>query len=115
LPASLVFVSASGGGTTNAGVVTWNLGRLPTMRPQFDRDRLRHRRRHLDEFGQPERFDGRPGFDQQRVAARNDERDAGGGCGHWQSGGGDRLGDERSDLHHFRDELWSVQREQRWW
>ena len=59
LPLGVTFVSASGGGVNNSGVVSWSIGH-PGQRPgqQPDRDGDRPGQRHADQHGERELADG---------------------------------------------------------
>ena len=98
LPASVTFISASGGGTANSGMVIWTLGTMAVsqatnLTPDCDGP---GNRREPDERGERGLADGRSGGDEQRDAAGDHRCHASCRC---------QRGDSRPGWRPVRDEL----------
>ena len=109
VPFGASFVSASGGGVNNAGVVTWNLGNLVngavsnvTLTVTAPASGALT---NVATVGSPT---GDPNPTNNVTPPGGDDRDAGGRRGHWQERPGGRDVKHEFQLHDFRDEFWSV-------
>jgi len=114
LPLGVTFVSATGGGVNNSGVVNWSLGTLTGgQASNVTVTVTAPASGSLTNTANSQFADGRSELDEQRDLAGHHDGDAGGGCGPGQDRPGQCAGVKQPGIHDIGDELWTIQRQQR--